>query len=75
MLFIENERSATAWRSRWQDRLYGVWGRIAGGCHLNRRPLKMICDAGFVISSHEQDRFPLHLWQLGSQSAGEAFRG
>jgi ubiquinone/menaquinone biosynthesis C-methylase UbiE len=74
LLFIEHERSATAWRSRSQDRLNGVWGRLAGGCHLNRRPLEMIGDAGFVISSHERVRFPLHLWQLGSQSAGEAFR-
>jgi ubiquinone/menaquinone biosynthesis C-methylase UbiE len=72
LLFIEHERSAEPWRSRWQDRLNGVWGRIAGGCHLNRAPLRLIENAGFVIGAREQERFPLHLWQLGTQSGGEA---
>src|SRR5262245_27738083 len=72
LLFIEHERSADPWRSRWQDRLNGVWGRIAGGCHLNRNPLQLIADAGFVIRTRQQERFPLHLWQLGTQSGGEA---
>jgi ubiquinone/menaquinone biosynthesis C-methylase UbiE len=72
LLFIEHERSAEPWRSRWQDRLNGAWGRIAGGCHLNRRPLQLIEDAGFVIGARQQERFPLHLWQLGNHSSGEA---
>jgi SAM-dependent methyltransferase len=66
-------RSPESWRSRWQDRLNGVWGRIAGGCHLNRRPLQLIEEAGFVIGAWQQERFPLHLWQLGNHSGGEAF--
>src|SRR5262245_50544838 len=49
LLFIEHERSTEPWRSRWQDRLNGAWGRIAGGCHLNRNPLQLIEDAGFVV--------------------------
>jgi ubiquinone/menaquinone biosynthesis C-methylase UbiE len=73
LLFIEHERSPESWRSRWQDRLNGVWGRIAGGCHLNRRPLQLIEEAGFVIGAWQQERFPLHLWQLGNHSGGEAF--
>jgi hypothetical protein len=52
--------------------LNGVWGRIAGGCHLNRAPQRLIEEAGFVIGAWEQERFPLHLWQLGTQSGGEA---
>jgi ubiquinone/menaquinone biosynthesis C-methylase UbiE len=72
LLFIEHERFAEARRSRWQDRLNGLWGRIAGGCHLNRRPLQLIEDAGFVIGAWQQERFPLHLWQLGNHSSGEA---
>jgi ubiquinone/menaquinone biosynthesis C-methylase UbiE len=31
LLFIEHERSAEPSCSRWQDRLNGVWRRIAGG--------------------------------------------
>jgi ubiquinone/menaquinone biosynthesis C-methylase UbiE len=72
LLFIEHERSAEPWRSRWQDRLNSVWGRIAGGCHLNRNPLVLIEDAGFVIGAREREPFPLHLWQLGTHSGGEA---
>jgi ubiquinone/menaquinone biosynthesis C-methylase UbiE len=73
LLFIEHERSAEPWRSRWQDRLNGAWGRIAGGCHLNRDPLQLIEDAGFVIGVRQRERFPLHLWQLGNHLNGEAF--
>jgi SAM-dependent methyltransferase len=73
LLFIEHQRAARGWRSRWQDRLNGLWGRIAGGCHLNRSPVQLIGDAGFLVGRYEQEFFPLHLWQLGSQSAGEAF--
>ena len=72
LLFIEHERSTEAWRSRWQDRLNRPWGRLAGGCHLNRAPQRLIEEAGFIIGALEQQRFPLHLWQLGTQSGGEA---
>ncbi len=72
LLFIEHERSGEPWQSRWQDRMNDVWGRIAGGCHLNRNPLQLIEEAGFVIRARQQERLPLHLWQLGSQSCGEA---
>jgi ubiquinone/menaquinone biosynthesis C-methylase UbiE len=72
LLFIEHERFAESWRGRWQDRLNEVWGRIAGGCHLSRSPLQLIEDAGFVIGARQQERFPLHLWQLGNHSSGEA---
>ena len=72
LLFIEHERSAEPWRSRCQDRLNGVWGRIAGGCHLTRNPLRLIEDAGFVIGATERAPFPFYLWQLGTQSGGEA---
>jgi ubiquinone/menaquinone biosynthesis C-methylase UbiE len=74
LLFIEHERAAEPWRSRWQDRLNGAWGRIAGGCHLNRNPLRLIEDAGFVVAAQHRERFPVHLWHLGTQTGGEASR-
>ena len=58
LLFIEHERSAEPWRSRWQDRLNGVWGRIAGGCHLNRTPRRLIEEAGFVIGASAAGALP-----------------
>jgi ubiquinone/menaquinone biosynthesis C-methylase UbiE len=72
LLFIEHQRSAEPWRSRWQERLNSVWGRIASGCHLTRNPLRLIEDAGFVIGAREYAHFPIHLWYLGKQSGGEA---
>jgi ubiquinone/menaquinone biosynthesis C-methylase UbiE len=72
LLFIEHEQSTEPWRSRWQDRLNGLWGRLAGGCHLNRAPRRLIEEAGFVIGAWERERFPLHMWQLGTQCGGEA---
>lgn len=72
LLFIEHEQATDLWQSGWQDRLNGLWGRLAGGCHLNRTPQSLIEEAGFVLVSREQERFPLHLWQLGTQTGGEA---
>lgn len=72
LLFIEHERSSGRMLGRWQDRLNGLWGRLAGGCNLNRTPRLMIEQAGFVIGERTQRRFPPHLWQLGVQTAGEA---
>jgi len=72
LLFIEHEQSTEPWRNLWQDRLNGMWGRLAGGCHLNRVPQQLIEESGFAIVSREQERFPLHLWQLGTQCSGEA---
>ena len=34
---------------RWQARLDPAWGRIAGGCHLNRAVPQLLQDAGFRI--------------------------
>jgi ubiquinone/menaquinone biosynthesis C-methylase UbiE len=72
LLFIEHQRSTVPWHGRWQDRLNGLWGGIAGGCHLNRAPQRLIENAGFVIGAREQECFPLYLWQLGFQSGGVA---
>jgi hypothetical protein len=45
--------------------------RLSSG-GINRAPQQLIEEAGFVICAREQARFPLHLWQLGTQLAGEA---
>ena len=58
LLFIEHERSTEPWRSRWQDRLNGLWGRLAGGCHLNRAPQRLIEEAGFVIGASGAGALP-----------------
>ncbi len=39
--------------ARWQDRLTPIWKRVAGGCHLNRKPDDLMQSAGFRIESLE----------------------
>jgi len=72
LLFVEHGRVEPSWLGRVQDRLNGVWGRIAGGCNLNRDPVGLIREAGFAIGPLHQERFPAYLFQLGLHSAGEA---
>ncbi len=72
LLFIEHGRAEPRLLSRLQVILDGLWSRLAGGCHLTRDPLQLITDAGFTIQHLESQRFPVHLWQLGLHTAGNA---
>jgi len=72
LLFAEHGRVEQSWRGRLQDRLNGAWGRLAGGCNLNRNPSQLIEAAGFVIKGLRQERFPAYMLQLGLHSSGEA---
>jgi ubiquinone/menaquinone biosynthesis C-methylase UbiE len=51
LIFSEHGRAPDASVQRWQNRLDGVWGKIAGGCHLNRSIADLIGGAGFQIDS------------------------
>jgi len=53
LLFAEHGRAPEAGVARWQDRLTPIWRRLAGGCHLNRKPDDLIHSAGFSIESLE----------------------
>jgi ubiquinone/menaquinone biosynthesis C-methylase UbiE len=53
LLFAEHGRAPEASVARWQDRLTPVWRRLAGGCHLNRKPDDLIQSAGFKIERLE----------------------
>lgn len=58
MIFCEHGLAPDAGVSKWQDRLDPIWGKIAGGCHLNRNIPSLIEDAGFNIDSMEQMYLP-----------------
>lgn len=73
LIFIEHGQAAGPRRRRWQHRLNGLWGSIAGGCNLNRDPLALIRAAGFRLVERQHRRFPLPLWHLGSHHAGVAY--
>jgi ubiquinone/menaquinone biosynthesis C-methylase UbiE len=72
LLFAEHARADTRFRQRCQDRLDGVWGRLAGGCHLNRDPQRSLTDAGFATRDAVRTRFTGVLWLLGNHVAGLA---
>jgi ubiquinone/menaquinone biosynthesis C-methylase UbiE len=52
LLFIEHVRAAGS-AARWQDRLGPLWGRLFGGCHLDRDTVAAIEDVGFEIETFE----------------------
>ncbi|TGQ64173.1 class I SAM-dependent methyltransferase [Mesorhizobium sp. M00.F.Ca.ET.186.01.1.1] len=72
LIFIEHGQAEGRRRRLWQERLNRLWGSLAGDCHLNRDPLRLIGGAGFHLVEQERGRFPLQLWQLGSHHAGVA---
>lgn len=47
LLFVEHGRAPDIGVLRWQDRLDRIWGRIAGGCHLNRDIPSLLEAGGF----------------------------
>ena len=53
LLFAEHGRAPEINVARWQDRLTPIWKRVAGGCHLNRKPDDLMQSAGFWIESLE----------------------
>jgi ubiquinone/menaquinone biosynthesis C-methylase UbiE len=53
LLFVEHGRAPEPGVARWQDRLNRPWGKIGGGCHLNRRIDVLVKGAGFHIDRME----------------------
>jgi ubiquinone/menaquinone biosynthesis C-methylase UbiE len=49
LLFCEHGAAPDAGVRRWQHRLDGAWGRLAGGCHLNRDVAALLGGAGFAL--------------------------
>ena len=51
--FVEHGRSPRAPVAKWQDRLTPLWGKVFGGCHLNRSIDKLIEGSGLTVSTME----------------------
>lgn len=58
MIFCEHGVAPDVGVLKWQNRIDPIWGKIAGGCHLNRDIPSLIEDAGFKIKTMEQMYLP-----------------
>jgi ubiquinone/menaquinone biosynthesis C-methylase UbiE len=55
LIFCEHGLAPDLAIRNWQERLDPIWGKIAGGCHLNRPIPKLIEEGGFEIQSLKSD--------------------
>ena len=58
LIFCEHGLAPDKKISKWQNRIDPFWGKIAGGCHLNRDIQKLITDAGFSFESLDKMYLP-----------------
>jgi ubiquinone/menaquinone biosynthesis C-methylase UbiE len=74
LLFCEHGIAPDQSVRNWQNRLQPVWGKLAGGCHLNRNIPELLKQAGFEFRNIETmyvpgpKPFAFNYW-------GEAYRG
>lgn len=53
LLFSEHGKAPDAAVKKWQDRINPLWGKVAGGCHLNRDIPQLLQQGGFNIEQME----------------------
>jgi ubiquinone/menaquinone biosynthesis C-methylase UbiE len=55
-LFAEHVRATSPRAAAWQDRLNGLWGLYACGCHCNRDTVALIRDSPLHLRTTREDR-------------------
>lgn len=58
LIFCEHGLAPDKSVAKWQKRINPVWGKIAGGCNLDRDIPNLISSSGFKISSIEEMYLP-----------------
>lgn len=53
LIFCEHGEAPDESVRKWQERIDPLWGKIAGGCHLNRPIPRYLEDGGFKINTIE----------------------
>lgn len=67
--FAEHGRSPRPNVARWQDRITPAWGRVSGGCHLNRSIPDLVTESGLTMTRLQTYPMP------GPPLFGSAFEG
>ena len=58
LLFCEHGLAPDKQTRCWQNRLNGIWGRLSGGCHLNRPIPDLLEQGGFRLSEMDTRYLP-----------------
>ena len=58
LIFCEHGRAPDASVRAWQDRINPWWGKLLGGCHLNRDIPAILSDGGFHIGEMDSMYLP-----------------
>ena len=58
MLFIEHGIAPDANVIKWQNRVNPLWGKLFGGCNINRNIPEIIQSSGFTLNSLDQMYLP-----------------
>ena len=58
IIFCEHGKAPDKNISKWQNRINPIWGKIAGGCNINRDIPNIISSAGLKIHNLEQMYLP-----------------
>lgn len=58
LIFCEHGEAPDETVRKWQKRINPLWGKIAGGCHLNRPIPRYLEDSGFKIDTIESAYIP-----------------
>jgi SAM-dependent methyltransferase len=74
LVFLEHGLAPDPGVVKWQNRLNGVWGKIGGGCNLNRQPDILIDKAGFQIDKIDRHYAKGAPKFAGFMTAGVALR-
>lgn len=74
LLFSEHGRAPDANVLKWQTRMQPYWGKIAGGCRLNRDIPALLQEAGFAAQTQSRyipgpKMFSYHYWGEATISA------
>lgn len=58
LLFVEHGLAPDKGVQKTQNRINGIWKKVAGGCHLNRDISSIISSSGFEITDHDTMYLP-----------------